>query len=548
MSTSGRFIVRTAAVVALAWVGISSSHLASADSNETTLGGSLTVHFSSLAMGDEHSCVLTTYGEVKCWGDNSYGQLGDETTKSRTTPVKVANLESKVRAISAAEGHTCALLTTGGVKCWGAGRSGEIGDGAKVGRLSATSVDGLANGVTAISAGGKHTCALLENGGVKCWGDNFYGELGTNDTVDRTTPTDVIGLASGVASISAGKGHTCASLISGGMKCWGDNLYGQLGDNTVKRQLLPTSVVGLSSSYIRVNAVSASTSHTCAVLSVGGVKCWGENNVGQVGDNTLVNRKIPTSVTGLSTGVTGISTGRFHTCALLSTGGVKCWGTRIGLNNAPNDTTPTEVSGLSTGVNALSSGYEHVCVLLSNSSVKCWGWNEAGQLGLGEGAVSNSAEAISVLGLSESVGPTTTAPSTSILASTSTAPTSSSQTTPASGDTSAPGAANTTAPGASNNISSTSVAGAITGSSQRRFSLRIGATSRISRILPSMAIVVPSRARVSASSLTPKICSVSGGTKVKGLRFGTCRLKVSIVSPASKSSRATIRRIQIAIN
>lgn len=533
MRISSRPILRMISVIALVWVGISTSQFVSADSNETVNGGSLSAHFSSLALGDEHSCVLTTNGDVKCWGGNTYGQLGDESKKSRTTPVKVVNLESNIRAISAAEAHTCALLATGGVKCWGEGRQGEIGDGSKLSRLSATSVNGLAGGVKAISTGGRHTCALLENGGVKCWGDNFYGQLGTNDTVDRTTPTDVSGLASGVSSISAGKGHTCASLTAGGMKCWGDNLYGQLGDTTVKTQLLPTNVVGLSSSYIRINAISASTSHTCALLSVGGVKCWGENNTGQLGDNTLINRKIPTSVTGLSTGVVGVSTGRWHTCALLAAGGVKCWGTRLGLNNALNDTTPIDVSGLSTGVNAVSSGYEHACVLLANSSVKCWGWNEANQLGLGDGAISNTAEALSVLGLPDSVGPTTS--------------TSSTPTTPSSETTVITGGSNSLAPGASIGSTSTSVAGATTENSSRDRYMRIGTTSRITRILASMSISVAARSRVSASSLTPKICSVAGGTRVKALRFGTCKLKVSIASATSKKARITIKRIQLMI-
>lgn len=506
MRISTRQITRIMFVFTLICAGVMPSQIVSADSNETVIGSSLISYFSSLAVGDDHSCVLLSSGNVKCWGYNAYGQLGDGSTTTRSTPVKVLNLESTVVALSAAEGHTCALLVTGGVQCWGNGTQGQIGDGSRNNRLTPVYVNGLASGVAAITAGGTHSCALLTTGGVKCWGDNAYGQLGTNDTTDRALPTDVSGLSTGVAAISAGKGHTCASLTAGGMKCWGDNYFGQLGDNTVKRQLVPTSVVGLSSSYIQVNAISTSTSHTCALLSVGGVKCWGLNTYGQLGDSTLISRKIPTSVVGLNTGAVGVSTGRWNTCALLATGGVKCWGTRLGIDNAPKDTTPTDVSGLSAGVNALSSGYDHTCALLTNNTVKCWGWNAEGQLGLGDGAISSSAEPTSVMALTDSVDPTTN-----------------------------------TSPSSQNSVTSGGPR------SQRHVYLRVGSTMQVRRILALKSITVPSRSRVRAITLSPRFCSVSRGTRIKGVRFGTCRLKVSITSTTSKKPRTTIKRVQITI-
>ena len=191
-----------------------------------------------------HTCAITTGGGLKCWGYNYYGQLGDGTTNSSSTPVDVAGLSQGVTAIAAGEGHTCALVS-GGVKCWGNNWYGQLGDGTITQRSIPVDVVGLGSSMDAIAAGGGHTCALGSGGGVKCWGDNGYGQLGDGTTTDSSTPVDVVGLSSGVTAIAAGGGHTCA-LVSGGVKCWGDNGYGQLGDGTTTDSSTPVDVVGLS--------------------------------------------------------------------------------------------------------------------------------------------------------------------------------------------------------------------------------------------------------------------------------------------------------------
>jgi pimeloyl-ACP methyl ester carboxylesterase len=142
----------------------------------------------------------------------------------------------------------------------------------------------LSSGVSAVSAGNYHTCALTQAGGVKCWGNNGFGQLGDGTTTDHTTPLDVVGLSSGVSVVSAGSNHTCALTQSGGVKCWGGNSDGQLGDGTTTARRTPVNVVGLSSG---VSAVSASSSHTCAVTQSGGVKCWGYGDNGQLGYKVL---------------------------------------------------------------------------------------------------------------------------------------------------------------------------------------------------------------------------------------------------------------------
>ena len=318
----------------------------------------------TVSAGFRHTCALTTAGGLKCWGDNRKGQLGDGTQTERNTPVDVCamgatrpctaannNILTGVAAVSAgAFGHTCAVTTTGGVLCWGDNGSGQLGDGNLLFRLRLTPVDvvGL-SGVGAVSAGGAYSCALT--GGLKCWGFNSSGQLGDGTTTSRATPVDVVGLTSGVTGVAAGFGHTCALTTESALKCWGDNRWGGLGDGTSGSgnfSSTPVDVVGLSSG---VAGVSAAVRYSCAMTAAGGVKCWGDNDNGQLGDGTFTNRTTPVDVTGLTSGVAAVSAGGSHACVLTTAGGLKCWGNnlggKLGDGTTTNRTTPVDVIGFS---------------------------------------------------------------------------------------------------------------------------------------------------------------------------------------------------------
>lgn len=204
----------------------------------------------AIAAGRDHTCALTTGGGVKCWGRNWAGQLGDETTTNRNTPVDVSGLGGGVAAIATGQSHTCALTTSGGVKCWGANGSGQLGDGTTTNRTTPVDVVGLGSGVAAIAAGERHTCALTTGGGVKCWGSNGSGQLGDGTWTQRNTPVDVSGLGSGVQAIAAGGSHTCALTTGGGVRCWGWDGYGQLGLGTIIYRTTPVDVVTLLKVYL----------------------------------------------------------------------------------------------------------------------------------------------------------------------------------------------------------------------------------------------------------------------------------------------------------
>ena len=260
----------------------------------------------AVVAGHSHTCALTSSGGVKCWGNNTYGQLGDGTTTNRTTPVDVSGLTSGVSAIAAGGHHTCALTTSGGVKCWGWNNHGQLGDGTTTtNRTTPADVSGLTSGVSGIAVGFYHTCAVMTGGGVKCWGYNYWGQLGDGSQTDRYTPVNASELTSAASAVTAGGGHTCVRTTSGGAKCWGYGGWGQLGHGTlVEHSLTPVDVSGLTSEVSAIVS-SPTSSFTCALTTSGGAKCWGENTNGQLGDGTSGNvRAAPVDVSGLASGVT----------------------------------------------------------------------------------------------------------------------------------------------------------------------------------------------------------------------------------------------------
>ena len=355
----------------------------------------------AISAGVHHACALTNAGGVRCWGRNTYGQLGNGGTSSSSTPVPVANLSSGVVAISAGYDHTCALTSTGGAQCWGRNTSGQLGNGGASTGLTPVAVTGLASGVVAISAGTVHSCALTSAGGVKCWGDNGFGQLGNGGTAYSSTPVAVTGLASSVAAISLGAFHSCALSSAGWVQCWGRNNRGQLGNAGTTDSSTPVAVTGLTNG----SAISASSLGSCVLTSAGAMQCWGDNAYGALGNGVTSPSSTPVAVTGLASGVAAISTGQYHNCALTSAGGVKCWGYnaygQLGNGRTQNSLAPVAVSSLASGVAAISARQFHSCGLTSGGGVQCWGSNSSGQLG--NDSTTTSATPVAVSGLASGV-------------------------------------------------------------------------------------------------------------------------------------------------
>ncbi len=391
----------------------------------------------AISAGSRHTCAVTVEGGVRCWGDNAYGQLGDGTTVDRREPVDVLGLGpgSNVISVSAGDSHTCALLADGGVKCWGYNKYGQLGDGSWTQQLTPVAVIGLGAGrkAAAISAGGWHTCALTASGGVMCWGENSDGQLGNGTTQSRAEPVNVIGLAGGVAEITAGKIHSCALAVAGGVTCWGRaseygaeihripaDVTGWGADSSVTHvvggpydtcaivaggvqctrdwSLAPEAVNGLGPGS-GVFSLAAGKDHTCAVAAGAVTKCWGDNLYGQVGDGTRINRPDPVDVIGLdpASAVTAVVAGEQHSCALQG-GGIMCWGNnqqgQLGNGLVFEHWTPVQVAGLPAGseILAVTAGHAYTCAL-SDGGVLCWGWN------MGTGMLTRDFQPAYVMGL-----------------------------------------------------------------------------------------------------------------------------------------------------
>lgn len=343
-----------------------------------------------------HACAVTSSGKVKCWGENPYGQLGNGRTNAQVTPVTISRPITDAVSLSAGLSGTCALTRNADVRCWGANFLGQLGDGTTSDRYIPVPVVGLSN-VANIAPGWYHTCAATRSGSALCWGYNAAGQLGDGTSQTRLTPVVVSGLDTGVASVVAGFYHSCAVMQTGGVKCWGYNAYGELGDGTKTDSYVPVGVSGLTG--ISAIATGPFSQHVCALAS-GHVKCWGENEFGQLGDGTRTNRPTPVQVNGLSN-VTAVAVGTDHTCALLQTGKVKCWGSnqwgQMGNSTVLSSTTPLEVSSLS-DVAAIVAASDHTCALTHAGVVKCWGANWKGELG--DGTLIRHSMPIAVSGLS----------------------------------------------------------------------------------------------------------------------------------------------------
>lgn len=368
-----------------------------------------------LAAGWAHTCALYADRTVTCWGLNDHGQLADGTTTNRLAPTPVAAL-TDVAEIAAGHSHTCARLTNSSLKCWGHNAFGQLGTGNTTDLKWATTT--TTSGVAQISAAEDSTFLLDTDGTVRATGRNTGGELANGTTVPRNTFGTIVGLT-GVAQVAAGSGFACGRLTAGTIKCWGNNFFGQLGDGTTTRRLTPTAVPGLTgvtqiaagqgatyaalfdggarswggdASMSRLSpgpiaglsgvARFSASSHACAQLAQGEMRCWGSNGSGQIGDGTTVVKTLPISPNfpGAPPAVVAHAAGWHTTCAALALAdnNLRCWGGSSGATKRI-----PRVVNLPDRVVELAAGAGHMCAVLANKHLYCWGANDRGQLGIG---------------------------------------------------------------------------------------------------------------------------------------------------------------------
>jgi alpha-tubulin suppressor-like RCC1 family protein len=303
--------------------------------------------FAQVFAGGAHTCALTREGSAYCWGYNGTGQLGNGTTTNTSVPVAVSGGRT-FASLDAGANHTCGITGSGAAYCWGSNERGQLGDGTTTARSAPVAVSG-GQTFQSMTAGGfnfGHTCGLTTGGAAYCWGDNERGQLGTgtSDVAPHPTPAAVAG-GTTFAALTAGLGrHTCGLTGTGAAHCWGENTFGALGNGSSAHSSVPVAVSG-GHTFVQLKA-GGFIGHTCGITTSGAAYCWGENERGQVGDGTTLDRATPSAVAGGIT-FTSLEAGFRHTCGNASGGAVYCWGSgaagQLGNNSTSQSNVPAAV-------------------------------------------------------------------------------------------------------------------------------------------------------------------------------------------------------------
>jgi alpha-tubulin suppressor-like RCC1 family protein len=351
----------------------------------------------AISAGAKHMCALLDNGQVTCWGRDADGQLGNGVAEAQASPPPSIALPAgrTATAIAAGSDHTCALLDNGQISCWGRDDLGQLGNGATTGDIEAPPSPVVLpenRSALAITGGQSHTCAILDNLQVACWGDDTFGQLG-NGAADATATPELIDLDS-VQSIAAGRFHTCAVDTVGLTYCWGRGLFRATGLGVDDDTPAPSLVVLPGNQNARAIAAGGHTS--CAVMVTGRLACWGRNTSGEVGTGGVPSDYVATpygpiigDLTVLSTNPASVDPAITHSCAVMLAGQVTCWGSgfqnKLGRGDTANHPTPPPPLAMPGGRAAVgvATGDSHSCALLAGGSVSCWGYNFYGQAGTG---------------------------------------------------------------------------------------------------------------------------------------------------------------------
>lgn len=337
----------------------------------------------AIAAGNAHTCALTVHGGVKCWGDNSNGELGPGAIglDSSRTPIDVEGATSDATAVAAGSTFTCAVVG-GGVLCWGTMSSTSL-----EGQGSSVWVVDRGSGIVGVAAGEAHACMLRSSGDVQCWGKNLSGELGDGTTSNSATPVPLSDTVQGYAVVSAGGASTCGARRDGTIMCWGDL---ERGGSHLTSVPWPIAVAPSSS-------VAAGAYHACARTRSATVACWGGNSSAQLGVASADGVVDVPDVAGIAS----IAGGGLHTCALAAGGDITCWGRntsgQIGDGATAPTAPPSRVRGARGRVVAIAAGFEHSCAIALDGTAQCWGANAHGQLG--DGTTTSSSAPVDVQGL-----------------------------------------------------------------------------------------------------------------------------------------------------
>jgi alpha-tubulin suppressor-like RCC1 family protein len=414
MNREQRRTIRLAVIAGLAAITVATAPAMAQERSEGLQPTTVVADLTAVAAGDAHSCAVTTDHQVRCWGGNDFGQVGVGRFSAIEGVSVVRNRAGTgpltgVVAVTTGAFHSCALLTSHEVRCWGSDSFGQIGDGHQDNRTLPVPVIDASGGrlrdVVQLSAGGNGSCAVLASGEVRCWGNNEDGQGGVgapSTSLLRATPVlAVVGARhlTGVTQVDAAPAGVCARLRSGEARCWGQNGSFLLGDGTDVDRPRPVVVRNGAGTgpLTGVRRISVGDYHTCAVRTDGTARCWGTDAAGQLGDGAVATRGLPTTVVADATGapLRGIATvdaAGTHSCARLTNGQARCWGAngQDQLGNGveaggpvgfPSVVRNRQDTRSLVGVAQLSTSRDHTCVRLTNGQARCWGYGQTGALG-----------------------------------------------------------------------------------------------------------------------------------------------------------------------
>jgi alpha-tubulin suppressor-like RCC1 family protein len=271
----------------------------------------------AITVGAYHSCALMRTGDVQCWGQNSYGQLGDGTTTDSTVPIHVQGLTEPTLQLTTGYAHTCALMSGGGIMCWGQNTYGQLGDGTNLDRITPVAVSGLEGEILTIKAGWSYTCVIDDHGKLTCWGMGPFDPENGCLQISFNTPTRLDWLGSAFQALATGVYHLCLVRQDGVIECRGSIFSPEDPSGS--------STFDVSELKGEVQQIVVGADFNCVLTTEGGVKCWGDNYFGQLGDGTYLSNN-PVDALGLTEGVEAIGSGEYIGCALINDGGIKCWG------------------------------------------------------------------------------------------------------------------------------------------------------------------------------------------------------------------------------
>lgn len=344
--------------------------------------------FTDVTSGSNHSCGITTTKEIYCWGDNDVYQLGTSYFKDNLNPNLVYEIKNAASIFAGAR-HSCAILADGLVKCWGDNRSGQVGDGRRelLFREIPVFVHNLFNPVS-LALGDSHSCALMADGSIRCWGENTFGQLGDGTNTNSLLWVQVKSDRK-FKSVAAGAFHTCAVDELGDTYCWGKNDSGQLGSGNTRNSNIPRLVIGIDAA----TSVAANFDSTCAIVTRGATWCWGNGKRSVLGNFDSESKSIPVAVVDTAflrsvgnytpvSEIKQISIGETLSCLISKLDSVACWGESYS-TRAPNFVGQSATAGVILSVSKIAVGRDHACALRKDGSIYCWGRDDFGEFGVG---------------------------------------------------------------------------------------------------------------------------------------------------------------------